>query len=61
MAIKTRVGVGAQNKPQMPKMPEVNVDFMKVWAKVSEHIPDILKHPGQLLTLILKYINLGFA
>ena len=38
MAIKNRVagaGTAGLTKPQTPKMPQVNVDFMKIWTTIK--------------------------
>ena len=56
MAIKDRVGVAA-SKPQGPKMPQINIDFMKLWSSFTEHVPPILKDPVRLLSTLLKYTN----
>jgi len=37
MAIKGKIATGP--KPQMPKTPQVNVDFMKIWNTVDQYIP----------------------
>ena len=60
MAIKNRMagaGTAGPAKPQTPKMPQINVDFTKLWATIKEYIPDILMDPLRLLSNIFSYVN----
>ena len=47
--------------PNMPNMPQVNFDFAKILKLIDKYTPTMLKSPGKLISMILKYINIGFA
>ena len=64
MAIKGRAGGLGSTTPtrtQNRNMPEINIDFMKIWASIKEHTPAILLDPISLISKILHYTNMFFT